>query len=374
MSRPHSSAMFRAIPIALLITQLIGPTPGITQSAVGGLTKEILADGVYLFRAPSTLDLWTATNAVVIVNDEDVTVFDSFTRAGTARLVIAEIKKITDKPVRTLINSHWHQDHWSGNGEFVKAYPGLRIVATTGTRDYMTRMGPGFFAGSLDRSAVALRATLDTAIRTGKLADGTALTADARREREREIEETAAFGREVRGLARVLPNVAFRDTLVLWSGRREFRLYSATGDATASAVLHLPAERLLVTGDVLVAPETGDGHPPWTTNSYSITPWLASLRALDALDVQQIVPGQGGVFHDKRFLRLTIEVFAAIIGQVHGALERGVVGVDQVQAAVNVDDLGRRYASNAALPDSFRPWVASLVRRVYQESLDGLAR
>jgi glyoxylase-like metal-dependent hydrolase (beta-lactamase superfamily II) len=374
MPRCLAALLRRVVSIAVLVAASLSPTRAAAQPALTGLTKEVLADGVYLFRAPSTLDLWTATNAVVIVNDEDVTVFDSFTRAGTARLVIAEIRKITDKPVRTLINSHWHQDHWSGNGEFAKAYPGLRIIATTGTRDYMTRMGPGFFAGSLDRSAAALRASLDTAIRTGKLPDGAALTADARREREREIEETAAFGREVRGLARVLPNVAFRDTLVLWSGRREFRLYSATGDATASAVLHLPAERLLVTGDVLVAPETGDGHPPWTTNSYSITPWLASLRALDALDVQQIVPGQGGAFHDKRFLRLTIEVFAAIIGQVQAALERGVVGVDQVQAAVNVDDLGRRYAPNAALPDSFRPWVASLARRVYQEALDGVAR
>src|SRR5215208_7212937 len=102
------------------------------------LAKEVLADGVYLFRAPSTLDLWTATNVVVIVNDQDVTVFDSNTRPRTARMVIAEIRKITPKPVRTLINSHWHQDHWSGNDEYVKAYPGLQIIATTETRDFMT--------------------------------------------------------------------------------------------------------------------------------------------------------------------------------------------------------------------------------------------
>src|SRR3954468_6911574 len=104
------------------------------------LTKEQLGDGVYLFRAPSALDLWTATN-VVIVNDQDVTVFDSNTRPRTARMVIAEIRKITPKPVRTLITSHWHQDHWSGNDEYAKAFPGLQIVATTETRDYMKRMG-----------------------------------------------------------------------------------------------------------------------------------------------------------------------------------------------------------------------------------------
>ena len=50
------------------------------------LTKEQLGDGVYLFRAPSALDRWTATNVVVIVNDQDVTVFDSNTRPRTARM------------------------------------------------------------------------------------------------------------------------------------------------------------------------------------------------------------------------------------------------------------------------------------------------
>jgi len=50
-----------------------------------------------------------------------VTVFDSFTLPATARLAIAEIRALTAKPVRTLINSHWHQDHRSGNDEFRKA-------------------------------------------------------------------------------------------------------------------------------------------------------------------------------------------------------------------------------------------------------------
>jgi glyoxylase-like metal-dependent hydrolase (beta-lactamase superfamily II) len=107
-------------------------------------------------------------------------------------------------------------------------------------------------------------------------------------------------------------------------------------------VLHLPAERLLVTGDVLVAQESGEGPPPWTTNSFAITPWLQSLRSLASLDVTTIVPGQGTVFHDKAYLSLTSEVFAAIIDQVHAALERGVVGVDAVLAAVDVDSIGLR--------------------------------
>ena len=338
------------------------------------VSKEELSPGVFLFRAPSTLDLWTATNVVVVVNENDVTVFDSFTRAGTARMVIAEIRKITDKPVRTLINSHWHQDHWSGNNEFQKAWPGIQIIATTGTRDYMKRMPGGFFAASLARSVTTSRAVLDSAIRSGRTSDGKPLTAEARAAQEKDITETADFEQEVRALPRILPNLAFKDTLVFWSGNREFRLLSATGDATTSAVLYLPAEKILVTGDVLVAPESGEGPPPWTTNSFSITPWLESLRSLERLDVTTIVPGQGKAFHGKEYLQLTIETFDWIISQVHSALERGVVGVDAVLATVNVDAQGKQYGPNGNLSPNFRPWVGRLARKVYQESLDGSAQ
>src|SRR5262245_57901340 len=264
------------------------------ERAQAMLIKEDLGDGIHVFRAPSDLDYWTATNSVVIVNDEDVTVFDSCTRAVTARAVIAEIRKLTSKPVRVLINSHWHQDHWSGNDEYAKAFPGLRIVATAETRAYMARMGPRFFVDELEQFGLEQkRHELETAIRTGKLADGSPLTAPTRTRMEASVAMGNQFAAEVEALPRLLPNEAYRDELTLWSGRRELRLMSLTGDATGSTVLFLPAARILVTGDVLVSPEDGKGPPPWTTNSYAVTPWLQSLHRLDALEVSVIVPGQG---------------------------------------------------------------------------------
>jgi hypothetical protein len=64
-----------------------------------------------------------------------------------------------------------------------------------------------------------------------------------------------------------------------------------------------------------------------------------------------------------------------VIDQVHAALERGVVGVEAVQAAVDVDAIGRRYTpGGTAVPTDFRAWVSRLVAKAYQESLDGIAR
>jgi cyclase len=338
------------------------------------LVKEVLGAGIYLFRAPSSLDNWTATNVVVIVNDQDVTVFDSNTMPRTARMVIAQIRMVTDKPVRWLINSHWHMDHWSGNAEYVKAYPAVQIIATTETRDYMKRMGPRFFTGEARASVAQDRLFLDSAVRTGKTHDGLPFTPEKRRELEAAVREDSQFVSEVAAIPRILPTIAYRDTLIFWSGRREFRLFSATGDATGCTVLYLPAEKLLVTGDVLVAPEEGDGPPPWTTSSYAIAPWLASLRAMQALDVNVIVPGQGDAFHDKTYLALTADLFASIIAQVHAALERGSVTLSEVQGAVNVDAIARQYTHGAAPPAYFPRVLEVLTKKVYQESLDGASQ
>jgi glyoxylase-like metal-dependent hydrolase (beta-lactamase superfamily II) len=344
-------------------------------SAQPKLLKEQLADGVYLLRAPEALDRWTATNAVVVVNQDDVTVFDSFTRAETARLAIAEIRALTPKPVRTLINSHWHQDHWSGNDEFRKAFPGLQIIATAETRAYMTRMGSPFLIDSTRAGLARSREALAAAVTSGRQSDGTPLTEAARAQQEREIAETARFVDEVLAIPRVLPDVAFRDELTFWRGAREFRLFSMTGDATGSAVLYLPAERILVTGDVLVSPEDGQGPPPWTTNSYAITPWLASLRRLEALDARVIVPGQGPAMRDQVYLRLTVELFAAIVDGVQRALEHGLYKADDIVAAVDLAAIGRRYPKGETGPGSpFATVTGRLIRKAAQEALDGVVK
>jgi glyoxylase-like metal-dependent hydrolase (beta-lactamase superfamily II) len=138
--------------------------------------------------------------------------------------------------------------------------------------------------------------------------------------------------------------------------------------------MYLPGEKLLVTGDALVSPEDGAGPPPWTTTTYDISRWLDSLRRLDTFDANIIVPGQGPVQHDKVYLRRTIELFAAVIDQVHAALDRGLVKLAEVQAAVDVDRIGVQYTPGKEKPDAdFHAWVAALSKKAMQESLDGAA-
>ncbi len=85
------------------------------------------------------------------------------------------------------------------------------------------------------------------------------------------------------------------------------------------------------------------------------------------------MPGQGAPLHDKTYLKLTADLFAAIIAQVHQALEHGQVTMAQVQAAVNVDSFGNRFTPGAGT-GQFKQLVTALVKKVYQESLDGIGR
>lgn len=336
------------------------------------IERVTIAEGIYVFRAPSSIDVWTSSNTLVIVNANDVTVFDNSARASTSRGIIAEIRKLTNKPVRTLINSHWHMDHWMGNEEYAKAFPGLQIIATTETRGYMSRLPMQYFINSA--GVARRRARLDTAIATGKQADGSPLTPQARKEMEGDIAQNILLEAELKATRQVLPTLAYSDSLVLWSGDREFRLFSATGDASGSAVLYLPRERILATGDVLVRAEDNRGAQPWTTNSYKIAPWLVSLRQLEALDITLIVPGQGAPLYDKTFLRNTVALYDAIVTQVRTALERGAYRLDQVQSAMNLADIRPRFTGNdPALNARFDAVTAGLIRKAYQEARDGLA-
>ncbi len=352
-----------------------GPLEVSVERAQALLAREKLAEGIYLFRAPSDLDYWTSTNSVVILNEDDVTVFDSCTRAVTARAVIAEIRKLTSKPVRTLVNSHWHQDHWSGNNEYVRAFPGVNIVSSAETRNYMSRMGARFFVDELDQfGRDAMREALATAIRTGKLADGSPLTAEARVRKETSVAKANQFAAEIEQLPRILPNLTYQKEMTAWSGSREFRFLSLAGDASGSTVLYLPREKILVAGDVLASPEDGVGPPPWGSGTSSLAPWLDSLRRLEALDVNVIVPGQGPAMHDKVYLHRTVELFAAIVDQVHAALQRGLVKLSEVQSAVNVDRIALEYTPGVStLNEDFHVVVAVLVKNAMQEALDGQA-
>lgn len=321
-----------------------------------------IAEGVYQFT--SAPDGYVKLlNSVAIVTDRDVVIFDTDTRPSTARVILAEIRKITPKPVRYVVNSHWHPDHWSGNEVYAEAFPDLEIIATSAAREFMRDIANAWPARFAANAAVN-QAAIDSEQANHKDADGRPLTPDRLQRDIEEVRLYKEYAAEAATVHRTYPTLTYSDSLTLYHGGREFRFKSVTGDAVGTTVLYLPQDKVLLTGDVVSYPI------PYTRPSPIAH--AQSLRELARLDIRVIVPGHGPAFHDKDYLNLEAELLETVTAQVRAALERGVVTVADVQTAVHVDSLRPRFThGDPALDDEFTNRVNNIARSAYLTLRDG---
>lgn len=131
------------------------------------------------------------------------------------------------------------------------------------------------------------------------------------------------------------------------------------GHSAGDAVLYLPRERVLITGDLVASPV------PYFFAGYPYDQ-IATLESLAAIDAHVIVPGHGDVLLDKTFLNRTIEVMKDVRDQVvREVRQRGSLSakLEDVRKAVNV----RVYATEFAGSDKEN-------LEFFQESMDGLVK
>ena len=86
-------------------------------AAIGKAYKfDRIAEGVYYATATGAKII--GGNNPIIVNDRDVMVVDAGITPAAARALLEDLKTITDKPVRWVVNTHFHYDHTDGNSIF----------------------------------------------------------------------------------------------------------------------------------------------------------------------------------------------------------------------------------------------------------------
>ena len=90
-----------------------------------------------LFQTASYGDVGLDGNSIAVLTRDGVLVFDTNGTPAASAAVLAEIRTLTDRPVRWIVNSHWHWDHWYGTETYQHAFPGVRIVAHEKTRALM---------------------------------------------------------------------------------------------------------------------------------------------------------------------------------------------------------------------------------------------
>src|SRR5215469_14565197 len=99
-----------------------------------------VADGVYAAIAKPAFRV--NSNAAIILLDDGVLVVDTHSKPSAARALIEQIKKLTPKPVKYVVNTHFHYDHYQGNEAYPSSWPaGVEIISSEATRENIQRLG-----------------------------------------------------------------------------------------------------------------------------------------------------------------------------------------------------------------------------------------
>lgn len=273
---------------------------------------ERIADGVYYATGGF------GSNNVVIINDADVMLVDTGTTPATARAFVADVRLITSKPIRYVVNTHWHYDHTDGNSIFG---PNVQIIAAEYLRTAITTfdvLNREPFKTAHDTAlalAENLRKQAATESDPAKKADLNKRLVDQRR-----------ILRDMDQIKPTPPNVTYSDKLVIHSGGREIDLlFLGRGHTGGDTVVYLPKEKIVCTGDLM------ESRLAYMGDAF-FDEWITTLEALKKLDFDVDLPGHGVPFGDKGLITAYQSYLTDLTKQV----------ADLRASGVSADDAARR--------------------------------
>lgn len=248
MNRSEPSRLWWTLPLLALgailggavLEQALAP-PAAAQGVKPAENVDDLGEGSHVFLSGS--------NAGFIVTDDGIVAIDSLISPAQAKRVLAEIRKVSDAPVKYLVNTHWHADHTSGNDAFPDA---TVIYSTKAARDRLEQDGPAKWEQNAKRKPG-----------------------------------------DYEGHGLVLPEETFTDEIVLKLGERKLLVkFLGKGHTDGDCVIIDAKAKVIYAGDLLF-----EGMHPWMADGHS-KDWIDTLQALEDLctpepETWRLVPGHG---------------------------------------------------------------------------------
>lgn len=305
---------------------------------VGGKSYHVLelAAGVYGFVWDDPSADPIEGNALYIINSDDVVVVDTGIMLSSAEAMVSELLKLTDKPVRYVINTHWHDDHVNGNQVYADRWPGVEFVSQARTReDILTQA-----IGEREQVLADMPPVLEKYRRwseTGLDDEGKELT-PRRRARAKSIADLYERAiPEFKQLRPVPPNLTFDDRLVITRGERTIDIrWLGYGNTRGDAVIVLPKERIAATGDLMAWPV------PFGIGSY-YKDWIETLARVDSLDVDTFFFGHGPPQHDRTYLHEVQGLLRDLVTEVEAAVADSL-SMEDTQKRVTLEKWKKRFS------------------------------
>jgi cyclase len=236
------SAAVSAILAGILLT--VPPAAAQDRASPDVLVKQIASDLYFLFD-------FDGSNCVFLVTDDGVLLIDTRTHPREGRDLLERIRKVTDKPVKWVINSHFHGDHHMGNIVFKEF--GATFVAQEETARIMAHVQP--------------------------------------KEMARRIDGFVKRGLDPAEVKLVLPDVTFNDRMTIRLGGRDVGLfYLGPGQQAGDTFVAFPHARALFTPGAF-----GKHSMPNMLFTPSVENWVKLLDEVAAMDVDTILPAHGDV-------------------------------------------------------------------------------
>jgi glyoxylase-like metal-dependent hydrolase (beta-lactamase superfamily II) len=293
---------------------------GITYTS-GPVTKgkafnfEKIADGVYYATASGTMI--TGSNDVVIVNDNDVLLVDAGVTPAVARALVQDVKLLTDKPIRWVVNTHFHYDHTDGNSVFG---PDVQIIAHEYVRYAILNLDV------LHREPFkTAQASLPGQIEALKKQASAETDAQKRAALQQQLSATEAEQKQFAEIKPTPPTMTYASHLTLHRGQREIQLlFLGRGHTPGDTVIFLPKERIVCTGDLMESrlAYMGDGI---------FDEWVTTLDAVKKLDFDTVLPGHGVPFHEKALITAYQSYLKDLTAQVAKLRAQGVTADEAAQ-------------------------------------------
>jgi len=258
-------------------------------------------------------------NSPIILTDSEALIIDSEITPAAARALVTDLKAITDKPVRYVVDSHYHYDHAHGNQVFMA---NAQVIGHDNTYKRLLT--------NVMEQYTYLSSVQGIPSRVDGLRQRIAQEKDAQQKAtmERQVASSLAYLEQVKEIKVTPPNLTFKNTMTLHLGGRELQLlYLGRGHTDTDVVVFLPRERIVATGDLMESQISymGDSYPD---------EWPATLDKLRALDFDTVMPGHGVVFKGKT----KIEAFQGYVREVsRQANEFKKQGLTAEQAAAKID-------------------------------------
>lgn len=296
----------------LLVLALAAAVP-----ARAGFTVETLAPGVHAFVRAEPVGMMFDANNLLVVGERWALVVDANATAASSREVIAAARRLTVKPVRWLVHTHWHFDHLEGNEAWREAYPDIAIVGHAATREELAGIGAKNRAGMLEagpRIVEALRARVASGVDRA----GHPLGEEAKASLASDADQAARYLEATKTAKFSMPTIEVREKLVLDLGGRTVEVFHpGRGHTRSDLVAWVPDAKVVASGDLVAAPIPLLGNTSWPLD------FAGTLDRVLALGAKAWLPGHGPVMRDDAYPMRVRDLAAAIARAAREAASAG---------------------------------------------------